>query len=78
MGTPGFNADLSLGPSLKKYRSQSLYKPSGGDSLSLQQYDMDEIEDLDDEIAEEEELEELGEDFDDEDSEALEEEEDEM
>ncbi len=74
MGFPYFNAESSLGPSFKKYRSQSLYKTSGGDSLSLQQYDIDEIEDLDGELAEEEELEELGENFDDEDSEALDEE----
>lgn len=65
MSIPGFNAESTLGPSLRKYRSQKIYGSFRGDSLSLQQYDVEEIEDLDDEI-DEDELEALAEEAEDE------------
>lgn len=48
MSIPGFNAESTLGPSFRKYRSQKMYGSFRSDSLSLQQYDMEEIDDLDD------------------------------
>jgi hypothetical protein len=58
MSIPGFNAEASLGPSTKKYRGLNRYGSFRINSLTLQQYDMEEMEDWEDEMGLEEEEEE--------------------
>jgi len=54
MSIPGFNAEASLGPSTKKYRGLNRYRSFRMNSLTLQQYDMEEMEDWEDEMGFEE------------------------